>query len=153
MKLIFIVSEKFIRLDDESFLNIKEDLSWVPSNVHAVIWNDDAGYIEYKNAPKETIEELGIYEQALEIFDTEKQRRVREQLAEEELREASRDYWKEFRNERDFLLSQSDWTQGNDSPLNLQQKQEWAVYRQVLRDLPENTNDPKNPEWPSLPSS
>jgi hypothetical protein len=153
MKLIFIVSEKFIRLDDESFLNIKEDLSWVPSNVHAVIWNDDAGYIEYKNAPKETIEELGIYEQALEIFDTEKQRRVREQLAEEELREASRDYWKEFRNERDFLLSQSDWTQGNDSPLNLQQKQEWVVYRQVLRDLPENTNDPKNPEWPSLPSS
>jgi len=153
MKLIFIVSEKFIRLDDESFLNIKEDLSWVPSNVHAVIWNDDAGYIEYKNAPKETIEELGIYEQALEIFDTEKQRRVREQLAEEELREASRDYWKEFRNKRDFLLSQSDWTQGNDSPLNLQQKQEWVVYRQVLRDLPENTNDPKNPEWPSLPSS
>jgi len=153
MKLIFIVSEKFIRLDDESFLNIKEDLSWVPSNVHAVIWNDDAGYIEYKNAPKETIEELGIYEQALEIFDTEKQRRFREQLAEEELREASRDYWKEFRNERDFLLSQSDWTQGNDSPLNLQQKQEWVVYRQVLRDLPENTNDPKNPEWPSLPSS
>ena len=60
MKLIFIVSEKFIRLDDESFLNIKEDLSWVPSNVHAVIWNDDAGYIEYKNAPKETIEELTI---------------------------------------------------------------------------------------------
>ena len=153
MKLIFIVSEKFIRLDDESFLNIKEDLSWVPSNVHAVIWNDDAGYIEYKNAPKETIEELGIYEQALEIFDTEKQRRDREQLAEEELREASRDYWKEFRNKRDFLLSQSDWTQGNDSPLNLQQKQEWVVYRQVLRDLPENTNDPKNPEWPSLPSS
>ena len=153
MKLIFIVSEKFIRLDDESFLNIKEDLSWVPSNVHAVIWNDDAGYIEYKNAPKETIEELGIYEQALEIFDAEKQRRLREQLAEEELREASRDYWKELRNKRDFLLSQSDWTQGNDSPLNLQQKQEWVVYRQVLRDLPENTNDPKNPEWPSLPSS
>ena len=56
MKLTFIVSEKFIRLDDEAFGDIKEDLSWVPSNVHAVIWNDDAGYIEYKNAHKEDCE-------------------------------------------------------------------------------------------------
>ena len=152
MKLTFIVSEKFIRLDDEAFGDIKEDLSWVPSNVHAVIWNDDAGYIEYKNAPKEIIEELGIYEQALEIFDAEKQGRLREQLAEEELREASRDYWKELRNKRDFLLSQSDWTQGNDSPLTLQQKEEWKIYRQALRDAPSNTIDPKSPVWPLSPS-
>ena len=152
MKLTFIVSEKFIRLDDEAFGDIKEDLSWVPSNVHAVIWNDDAGYIEYKNAPKEIIEELGIYEQALEIFDAEKQGRLREQLAEEELKEASRDYWKELRNKRDFLLSQSDWTQGNDSPLTLQQKEEWKIYRQALRDVPSNTIDPKRPVWPLSPS-
>ena len=152
MKLTFIVSEKFIRLDDEAFGDIKEDLSWVPSNVHAVIWNDDAGYIEYKNAPKEIIEDLGIYEQALEVFDAEKQRRLREQLAEEELREASRDYWKELRNKRDFLLSKSDWTQGNDSPLTLQQKEEWKVYRQSLRDTPSNTTDPKRPVWPLPPS-
>ena len=152
MKLTFIVSEKFIRLDDEAFGDIKEDLSWVPSNVHAVIWNDDAGYIEYKYTPKEIIEELGIYEQALEIFDAEKQRRLREQLAEEELREASRDYWKELRNKRDFLLSKSDWTQGNDSPLTLQQKEEWKIYRQALRDAPSNTIDPKSPVWPLSPS-
>ena len=152
MKLTFIVSEKFIRLDDEAFGDIKEDLSWVPSNVHAVIWNDDAGYIEYKNAPKEIIEDLGIYEQALEVFDAEKQRRLREQLAEEELREASRDYWKELRNKRDFLLSKSDWTQGNDSPLTLQQKEEWKIYRQALRDAPSNTIDPKRPVWPLSPS-
>lgn len=152
MKLTFIVSEKFIRLDDEAFGDIKEDLSWVPSNVHAVIWNDDAGYIEYKNAPKEIIEDLGIYEQALETFDAEKQRRLQEQLAEEELREASRDYWKELRNKRDFLLSQSDWTQGNDSPLTLQQKEEWKIYRQALRDVPSNTIDPKRPVWPLSPS-
>ena len=152
MKLTFIVSEKFIRLDDEAFGDIKEDLSWVPSNVHAVIWNDDAGYIEYKNTPKEIIEDLGIYEQALETFDAEKQRRLREQLAEEELKEASRDYWKELRNKRDFLLSQSDWTQGNDSPLTLQQKEEWKIYRQALRDAPSNTIDPKSPVWPLSPS-
>jgi hypothetical protein len=151
MELAFIVSEKYIRLNDEAFGNIQEDLSWVPSNVHAVIWNDTVGRIEYKNAPSEVINELGIYEQALEIFDAEKQRRFREQLAEEELREASRDYWKEFRNERNRKLIECDWTQLSDSPITKQKKQEWAVYRQALRDLPENTNDPKNPEWPSTP--
>jgi hypothetical protein len=153
MELAFIVSEKYIRLNDEAFGNIQEDLSWVPSNVHAVIWNDTVGRIEYKNAPSEVIDELGIYEQALEMFDAEKQRRFREQLAEEELREASRDYWKEFRNERNRKLIECDWTQLSDSPITKQKKQEWAVYRQALRDLPENTNDPKNPEWPSSPSS
>lgn len=151
MELAFIVSEKYIRLNDEAFGNIQEDLSWVPSNVHAVIWNDTVGRIEYKNAPSEVINELGIYEQALEIFDAEKQKRFREQLAEEELREASRDYWKEFRNERNRKLIECDWTQLSDSPITKQKKQEWAVYRQALRDLPENTNDPKNPEWPSTP--
>jgi hypothetical protein len=151
MELAFIVSEKYIRLNDEAFGNIQEDLSWVPSNVHAVIWNDTVGRIEYKNAPSEVIDELGIYEQALEIFDAEKQRRFREQLAEEELREASRDYSKEFRNERNRKLIECDWTQLSDSPITKQKKQEWAVYRQALRDLPENTNDPKNPEWPSTP--
>ena len=152
MKLTFIVSEKFIRLDDEAFGNIKEDLSWIPSNVHAVIWNDDAGYIEYKNAPKEIIEDLGIYEQALETFNAEKQRRLREQLAEEELREASRDYWKELRNMRNYKLSVCDWTQGNDSPITEAKKQEWTLYRQKLRDLPDNTIDPKSPVWPLSPS-
>jgi hypothetical protein len=152
MKLIFIVSEKFIKLNEESFFNIKADLSWVPNNVHAVIWDDDRGHVEYKNAPREIIEELGIYEKAIEIFDVEKQRRLREQLAEEELKEASRDYWKELRNIRNYKLSVCDWTQGNDSPIIEVKKQEWKVYRQILRDLPNNTIDPKKPVWPLPPT-
>ena len=30
-------------------------------------------------------------------------------------------------------------------------KTEWTNYRQALRDLPENSSDPKNPVWPSQP--
>lgn len=57
-----------------------------------------------------------------------------------------------IRKERDNRLAQSDWTQFNDSPLDNTKKQEWATYRQALRDLPANTTDPANPTWPTKPS-
>lgn len=58
----------------------------------------------------------------------------------------------DIRQERDKKLSQSDWTQFNDSPLDNTKKQEWATYRQALRDLPANTTDPANPTWPTKPT-
>lgn len=45
-----------------------------------------------------------------------------------------------LRKKRDYLLQQSDWTQGNDSPLSTSKKTEWATYRQALRDLPANNS-------------
>ena len=41
-----------------------------------------------------------------------------------------------LRQKRDLLLSASDWTQGNDSPLSTELKTAWSAYRQALRDLP-----------------
>ena len=55
-----------------------------------------------------------------------------------------------LRNERDRLLKQSDWTQMPDSPLTDTKKQEWQVYRQALRDLPQ-TVDINNIEFPIKP--
>ena len=153
MKITIIPIDKHIRIDDNSLSQIKEDMTWVPTNIHALQWYDTFGEIEYNDGtPNEIIEELGIYEQALETFDAEKQRRLREQLAEEELIEASRDYWEELRNMRNYKLSVCDWTQGNDSPITEAKKQEWTLYRQKLRDLPDNTIDPKRPVWPLSPS-
>ena len=60
--------------------------------------------------------------------------------------------FEELRLERNKLLAQSDWTQANDSPLADSKKAEWAIYRQQLRDLPSNTSDPANPNWPEKPS-
>jgi hypothetical protein len=57
-----------------------------------------------------------------------------------------------LRSQRDALLAQSDWTQMPDIPLTDAKKQEWATYRQALRDLPANTTDPANPTWPTQPS-
>lgn len=87
------------------------------------------------------------------------------------------DYW--FRVDRNKRLSDCDWTQTNDCQLSETKIQEWKVYRQALRDLPEtttprfdehriltdihwptppdaefpaNTTDPENPIWPEAPT-
>lgn len=48
------------------------------------------------------------------------------------------------------LLLESDWTQLPDSPLDAAKKQEWATYRQQLRDLP-MTSNPDTITWPTKP--
>ena len=42
----------------------------------------------------------------------------------------------EIRVLRSDLLSDSDWTQMPDSPLTAEQRTQWQMYRQELRDLP-----------------
>lgn len=61
------------------------------------------------------------------------------------------DLWDRFRAERNSLLNASDWTQGNDSPLDDEAKDAWVDTRQELRDLPTTTDDPTNPTWPEAP--
>ena len=62
------------------------------------------------------------------------------------------DYWNRLRKDRNQLLLETDWTQTLDSPLTDSKKAEWATYRQTLRDLPSNTTDPTNPNFPDKPS-
>jgi hypothetical protein len=40
-----------------------------------------------------------------------------------------------IRSERNFLLRNSDWTQIPNNPLTQEKQQEWALYRQKLRDV------------------
>jgi hypothetical protein len=49
-----------------------------------------------------------------------------------------------LRLKRDALLTESDWTQVNDSPLSDVKKTEWATYRQELRDLPSSHQSTTN---------
>lgn len=59
----------------------------------------------------------------------------------------------QVRAQRNSLLTLCDWTQLPDAPLTEEQKQEWAEYRQALRDVPEQTGFPENVIWPSTPSA
>ena len=54
------------------------------------------------------------------------------------------------RNQRNNLLTESDWTQNRDVVLS--NDAEWKTYRQALRDLPANTTDWSNPTWPTKPN-
>ena len=63
--------------------------------------------------------------------------------------------WKRIREERNRLLSESDWTQGGDSPLTTQKKSDWAKYRTSLRTLPEDQSSKtkySDITWPTKPS-
>ena len=59
-----------------------------------------------------------------------------------------------IRSHRTVYLKNSDWTQGDDSPLTSEKKTEWATYRQALRDLPDTQNGATNFDsvvWPVPP--
>ena len=55
--------------------------------------------------------------------------------------------WEVVRQRRNQKLYSTDWTQLPDSPLNEQQKNLAALYRQQLRDITEQS-DPFNIVWP-----
>jgi len=56
--------------------------------------------------------------------------------------------WVEVRNQRNDLLSQSDWRALSDVTLS----DVWRTYRQELRDIPSTQSDPYNITYPTPPS-
>lgn len=52
---------------------------------------------------------------------------------------------------RNSLLYTSDWTQIPNNPLTSEVQQEWAVYRQQLRDITQQSGYPYNVVWPTQP--
>lgn len=54
----------------------------------------------------------------------------------------------QIRAERDKKLSDSDWTVLPDSPLNIE---DWKLYRQQLRDIPQQSGFPLKMNWPPKP--
>lgn len=58
---------------------------------------------------------------------------------------------KEARSKRNALLTESDWTQLADSPLDADGKGAWALYRETLRMVPQQSGFPWNVTWPPKP--
>jgi len=163
-KLTIVAEDNMIILDNEAVKFTHTDISWIPSNVWAVEWdsekNGGEGMIEYRpEAEKgnDKITSLGIYSQAITDHASEK-------TAQANAYEASRNHLNEVKNYRNIMLSQSDWTQGSDSPLSSSKKTEWATYRQALRDIPATiaadsgltakalADDFTHSSWPTKPS-
>lgn len=68
----------------------------------------------------------------------------------EEIDQENEGHWIVVRSKRNSLLLESDWTQLTDSPITLEKKAEWQIYRQQLRDVTSQL-DPKNIIWPTKP--
>lgn len=62
--------------------------------------------------------------------------------------------WELLRFEREKRLAASDWTDTLSASQRLSKdvQDQWAAYRMALRDLPDNTVDPTNVEWPVPPT-
>ena len=55
-----------------------------------------------------------------------------------------------IRAKRDKLLADTDWTQTLDCPLSAETKEKYRIYRQALRDIPEQNGFPYNVEFPEV---
>jgi uncharacterized protein YjiS (DUF1127 family) len=73
-------------------------------------------------------------------------------LNQEEIQERISSKWTEIRDQRNQLLNMTDWTQLTDVPFTVQQKEDWKIYRQALRDITEQI-DPFNIIWPTEPAA
>ena len=64
------------------------------------------------------------------------------------------DEWTQIRTKRDRLLTESDWTQANDTPLSDANVAKWKTYRTSLRDLPSDQSSKtkySDITWPTKP--
>jgi len=91
-------------------------------------------------APKKG--EDGVFYQSYEVVP----------LTETELAARTEAQWGLVRGERNFRLMRCDWTQLPDAPLSNIEMQEWASYRQALRDITTQSN-PFNIQWPTAPGA
>ena len=161
-RLTIIPEDKTIVVDNDVVTQCAHvDLSWIPSDVHAVQWDavKEKGFVEYNVEEKfpQEFNEIGIWQQAITDHTNEKS------LAAAAF-EASRDHLAEVKDRRNWLLAVSDWTRLDDITLSADKKAEWQTYRQALRDLPQtiaNTagltakklaDDHSHSAWPTKPS-
>lgn len=72
---------------------------------------------------------------------------IPEKTEEEKLEELA----EKVRSERDLLLSETDYLMASDYPIEEDKKAELIVYRQALRDVPEQEGFPTSVTWPEKP--
>lgn len=151
MKLTIIPSDGAVYKEGVSLSHLI--LNSIPSNVHALQWNLDQGWIEYNDeTPNEKITQLPDWAiSSVATYETE----LTAATVEEQPAPLSYDQ-KLFliKVERDKRLTASDWTQladvisaHDDSWLSA-----WQLYRQALRDLPESITDIDNVSFPLPPA-
>jgi len=116
------------------------------------IYNLDTGEIEHSTSTVAEINEVGLLEGQGIIEGSYQPNEYK--IVDGEAVVRTDNTLEILRNKRNELLKESDWTQVNDCPLSDSKKQEWATYRQSLRDLPatyQSVNNIADVIFPSIP--
>jgi len=152
MKLTIIPSEQKVYQDAVSYEGL--NLVGIPSNVHALQWQDMQGHLEFTDGtPNEDITVLPQWaNDALAVWSVEQAKQpVPTPSTPPILTDAQK--LSLIRIDRNARMTACDWTQLADIPSKVD-KVAWAVYRQALRDLPDsptiNVNSPIFPVPPTL---
>ena len=98
-----------------------------PTVTHLQVWHETTPVLEN-----------GVWKQSYTVSD----------VSAEDLASRTEGKKEELRNQRNQLLKDSDWTQVADSPVD---SQAWAVYRQSLRDIPQQEGFPWSVNFPEQP--
>ena len=135
MKVTIIKPDGLVSKDGVSVDGLS--LSSLPADTWAVHWDSSTskGTVEKTDLSVTEITSFTPYESAVTEYDAAYIAAV-EATAEET-----------FRTERDIRLAETDWMGLSDVTMS----DAWKTYRQALRDLPANTSDFSNPNWPTIP--
>jgi hypothetical protein len=66
--------------------------------------------------------------------------------------ETPEEYFQALKSIRGWMLSESDWTQTPDSPLDEETKLEWRNWRQAMRDITNGISVETIQEWIEIPN-
>lgn len=142
MKLTIIADDKFVSKDGVGISGLP--LKDFPSDIWAVQWDGTKGTVEKRDMSFTDITDITPYNAWVTEWET-----ANTALSEQE----GNLTLDEFREWRNALLSETDWTILPDSPLSADKQAEWKTYRQKLRDLPANTSEPYRVDLrPDIPS-
>jgi len=138
-----IRKDKFISLITDEIkesIYIREELTWLPKNIHAIQWYGSEGTIEYTDDYEKTIYSMEPYYQYM-IDSINKEKELLAEEKKQNFLDFIENPEKFVRSRRNSLLTTSDWTQIQDNALSEEKKTEWRIYRQQLRDLPSKISD------------
>jgi hypothetical protein len=159
MKITIISKDKAVYKDNQSFSDLS--LLTVPSNIHALQWNETQGHIEFNdNTSNLIITELPLWvNDCLAEWETantnelNKVEDLNQPIAQDPIIYTDQEKLAFVRLQRDKRLLDCDWTQLSDTPASIN-KEAWATYRQLLRDLPNQSDlNLDMPNWPLPPSN
>ena len=151
---------KYIRVENNSIIGTPTDLPINSNNIS-----------NFYLLPEETLREYGWYPfevEGVELGENEVisqwetvieetrvvRKSIKRSLTQEEIDRKNEQKllkdWEDVRSKRNSLLYESDWTQLSDAQITDENKQQWKVYRQDLRDIT-NAFTPQQVVWPPQP--